>query len=106
MKASHFVDRTYINHFVVMHLHGSTSLGAFVQDYPAHGGVTYANVSGTAKFYYRPKGGKTWRYLGSSKTTSAGVIGSQASGTLSGTFKIVFPAQGNFFGSTAEQSLS
>jgi hypothetical protein len=53
-KNSSFVDRTYVTHFVAMHLNGSTSLAAIVQDYPQSGGTHYANVTGTAKFYYLP----------------------------------------------------
>ena len=106
-KNSSFADRTYVTHFVAMHLHGATSLGAIIQDYPQSGGVHYANVSGTAKFYYLPTGTKTWRYLGASKATSGngGSVAVEPSGTLSGKFKIVFPAQGNFLGSTGTQTL-
>jgi hypothetical protein len=39
-------------------------------------------------------------------TDSDGGIEIEPAGTLNGTFKIVFPAQGNFLGSSAEQSLS
>ena len=95
-KNSSFADRTYVTHFVAMHLHGATSLGAIIQDYPQSGGVHYANVSGTAKFYYLPTGTKTWRYLGASKATSGngGSVAVEPSGTLSGKFKIVLRRPG------------
>jgi hypothetical protein len=106
-KNSSFVDRTYITHFVAMHLNGSTALAAIVQDYPQSGGTHDADVTGTAKFYSLPVGSKSWRYLGASKATSSndGSVGIEPSGTLSGQFKIVFAAQGNFLGSTATQAL-
>ncbi|HTR95222.1 MAG TPA: hypothetical protein VMI73_26115 [Trebonia sp.] len=106
-KNSSFVDRTYVTSFVALHLYGDTSLGAIIQDYPQSGGMHYANVTGTAKFYYLPTGSKTWRYLGASKATSAnpGSVSIEPAGTLSGKFKIVFAAQGNFLGSTGTQTL-
>jgi hypothetical protein len=105
VKPSFWADRTYVTHFVAMHIDGDTSLGAIIQDYPASGGVTYENVSGVAKFYWRPAGGKTWDYLGSSHTSSFGSVEVEPAGTLDGTFQIVFPAQGIFLASNAEQSL-
>jgi hypothetical protein len=106
VKASHFVDRSYVTRFVAMHLNGYTSLAAIMTDYPPRGGVTYATVTGTAKFYYLPTGSSTWRYLGSSKSNGSGDVALGPGGTLDGTFKIVFPAQANFLGSSAKQSLS
>ncbi|TVZ01911.1 hypothetical protein EAS64_31220 [Trebonia kvetii] len=78
-----------------------------MQDWPPSGGVHYANVTGTAKFYYLPVGSKTWRYLGASKATSAngGSVSVEPGETLTGKFKIVFAAQGNFLGSSATQTL-
>ena len=106
IRPSFWADRTYVTHFVALHIDGDTSLGAIMQDYPASGGVTYKNVSGVAKFYWRPVGSKTWRYLGSSHTNSSiGGVSVEPAGTLDGTFQIVFPAQGIFLGSSAEQSL-
>jgi hypothetical protein len=106
-RDSAFVDRTFVDSFVALHLHGATSLGAIMLDYPQSGGVHYANVTGIAKFYYLPAGSKTWRYLGASKATSAngGSVSVEPSGTLSGKFKIIFAAQGNFLGSTGTQTL-
>jgi hypothetical protein len=106
-KDTLFVDRTYVTHFVALHLHGHTSLGAIIQDYPQPGGVHYANVTGIAKFYYEPTGSKTWRYLGESRATSAnpGSVAIEHAGTLDGTFKIIFPAQGDFLGSSGTRSL-
>ena len=107
VKGSFFVDRSYVTNFVALHLSGGTSLGAIMRDFPPNvGSVTDAQVSGTAKFYYRPKGSKTWKYLGSSRTDANGAIGLDEGSELSGTFRIVFPAQGNFLGSSANQSLS
>jgi hypothetical protein len=104
---SFFVDRTYVTHFVAMHLNGHTSLGAIIQDYPQSGGAHYANVTGIAMFYYEPTGSNTWRYLGESRATSAnrGSVGIEPVGTLNGTFKITFPAQGDFLGSSATRFL-
>lgn len=100
-RDSLFTDRTYVTHFVALHLEGGTDLGAIVQDYPQSGGVTYATVRGTAKFYYHPKGTSTWRYLGSARTGSGGSVALALSGTVDGYFRIVFPAQGYFLGSVS-----
>jgi hypothetical protein len=107
-KDTSFVDRTYVTSFVALHTNGDTALGAIIQDYPQAGGVTYANVTGTAKFYYEPSGSRTWRYLGESRVDSGnfGSVAIEPVGTLDGTFRIVFPAQGNFLGSSATRSLS
>jgi hypothetical protein len=107
VQDSSLVDRTYVTHFVAMHLQGSTSLAAIIQDYPQSGGAHYANVTGIAKFYYQPAGSTTWRYLGESRATSsnAGSVAIEPAGTLHGKFKIVFAAQGNFLGSSGTQSL-
>ena len=100
-KNSHFVDRTYVTEFVVLHLYGDTSIGAVMEDYPQSGGAHYTNVTGIAKFYYEPTGSKSWRYLGESRATNAnpGSVAVEPVGTLDGTFKIIFPAQGDFLGS-------
>jgi hypothetical protein len=107
-KNSLFVDRTYVTHFVALHLHGDTSLGARIEDYPQSGGAHYANVTGIAKFYYEPVGSTSWRYLGESRATSAngGSVAVEPGGTLDGKFKIVFAAQGDFLGSSATESLT
>jgi hypothetical protein len=107
-KNSLFVDRTYVTRFVALHLHGDTSLGAFIEDYPQSGGAHYANVTGLAKFYYEPAGSKSWRYLGESRATSAngGSVAVEAGGTLDGNFKIVFLAQGDFLGSSGTKTLT
>jgi len=57
--------------------------------------VHYANVTGIAKFYYKPTNSNTWRYLGQSRATSAnpGSVAIEPADTLEGTFKIIFPAQ-------------
>jgi hypothetical protein len=91
-----------------MHLNGHTSIGALMEDYPQSGGAHYANVTGIAKFYYEPTGSKSWRYLGESSATSAnhGSVAVEPGGTLDGTFKIVFAAQGDFLGSSATHSLT
>ena len=107
-KNSLFADRTYVTHFVVLHLYGDTSIGALMEDYPQSGGTHYTNVTGIAKFYYEPTGSKSWRYLGESRATNAnpGSVSVEPVGTLHGKFKIVFPAQGNFLGSSATHSLT
>jgi hypothetical protein len=108
VKDSLFADRTYVTHFVAMHFNGDTGLAAIIQDYPQSGGVSYANVTGTAKFYYEPNGSRSWQYLGEAHTDAAAYPGSVAiepGGTLDGTFKIVFPAQGDFLGSSASEYL-
>ncbi len=107
-RDSFFVDRTYVTHFVAVHLNGDTSLAAIIQDFPQSGGVHYADVTGIAKFYYEPSGSKKWRYLGDSRATRAngGSVAVEPAGTLDGKFKIVFAAQGDFLGSTGTRSLS
>ena len=73
-RGSFFTDRTYVTHFVAMHLNGTTSLAAIIQDWPQSGGVSYTTPRGVAKFYYRPTGTSNWRYLGSSRTDSQGSV--------------------------------
>jgi hypothetical protein len=107
-KGSFFVDRTYVTLFVALHLYGGTSIAAIMEDYPQSGGVNLLNVTGASRLYYRPTGSKNWRYMGSCRVgtgVTSGDVGWSLSGTLSGTFKIVFPAQGDFLGSSAERSL-
>jgi hypothetical protein len=104
-RDSFFTDRTYVTHFVALHLEGDTALGAIVQDYPQSGGVTDATVKGVAKFYYHPKGTSTWRYLGSDRTSSFGAVAYSLAGTVDGYFRIVFPAQGYFLGSQSTEYL-
>jgi hypothetical protein len=97
-----------VTHFVAMHLSGGTSIAAIVQDYPQSGGVNLFNVTGVGKLYYRPTGSKTWRYLGSCRVgtgSTSGDVEWSLAGPLDGTFKIAFPALGNFLGSSAEESL-
>jgi hypothetical protein len=107
-RDSHFVDRTYVTHVVAMHLFGDTGVAAIMQDYPqtGGGGASYLTVTGIAKFYYLPQGGKTWRYLGSGRANSSTNPSVEVAGTLDGHFRIVFPAQGDFLGSSATTSLS
>lgn len=105
-KDSLFVDRTYIDNVVAMHLHGYTSLAATVQEYDRSGGATYANVTGVAKFYYRASGSKTWHYLGSDRCDNYGNVALGVSGTVDGYFRIAFPTQGDFLGSSATKYLS
>jgi hypothetical protein len=72
------------------------------------GGVNLFDVTGVGKLYYRPTGSKIWRYLGSCRVgtgSTSGDVEWDLGRTLDGTFKIVFPAQGNFLGSSAEESL-
>jgi hypothetical protein len=105
-RDSFFADRTYVTHVVAMHLSGGTDIAAIMQDYPPAGGVSYLTVTGVAKFYYLPQGGKSWRYLGSARASSSNNPAVDVSGTLDGHFRIVFPAQGDFLGSSATTSLS
>ena len=98
---SFFVDRSYVTHVVALHLHGYTDLAAIVQDYPQSGGVTYAQVTGTVYLYYHPRGTSTWRYLSSARTDGQGNVAFARAGTINGYFRIVFPAQGHFLGSSA-----
>jgi hypothetical protein len=107
-KGSFFVDSTYVNQFVALHFNGLTDVAAIMTDYPPSGGENFFNVTGASRLYYRPTGSKNWRYLGSCRVgtgLTSGDVEWSLSGTLSGTFKIVFPAQGDFLGSSAEQSL-
>lgn len=106
-RDSFFVDRTYVTHVVAMHLYGGTDVACIMQDYPEAGGsgASYLTVTGVAKFYYLPEGSKDWRYLGSGRTNSSGSPAIDVSGTLDGHFRIVFPAQGDFLGSSATTSL-
>lgn len=108
-RASFFVDKTYIENVVVEDINGPTAVGAFILDYPSSGGENLASVVGIARLYNRPRGSTTWRYMGSSRVETGsgeGVVSWGLNGSVTGTFKIVFPAQGDFLGSSAEQSLN
>ena len=60
-----------------------------------------ANVTGVVKFYNRAKGAKTWRYLGSARVQSNGLVAFSMKGTFNGNYQAVFPAQGYFLASSA-----
>jgi hypothetical protein len=100
VRNSYAADGTFISDFHSQYSHGTTFLGAVVQDYDD--GSPFEFVQGTAKFYYLPKGSRTWRYLGSSGTDTGGGVSLLLTGALHGHVRIVFPAQGHFLGSSAE----
>jgi hypothetical protein len=90
---------------VVMHLEGTTDVPCIMEDVPRAGGASFGAVTGVDKFYYLPHGAKTWQYLGAAHTDDSGNAAIDVLGTLDGQFRIVFPAQGDFLGSSGTASL-
>jgi hypothetical protein len=96
------VDRTYLQ-VSARSENGETSMNALVLDHTQNSPpyMYIANVTGVVKFYNRPKGTKTWRYLGSARVQSNGQAAFSMKATLNGNYQAVFPAQGYFLASSA-----
>ena len=94
-KDSFFVERTYVNEIVALHLHGGTDFGAIMDDLPVSDGTANA-VTGAAKFYYRAKGSSTWHYLGSDRTDRNGSVAISVGRTIDGYFPHQFSRAGPF----------
>jgi hypothetical protein len=80
-----------------------TEIQAQVQDSCATGQQSFGEVSGqVAEVYYSPRGSTTWSLLGQARTDANGFVDYMSDGSLRGSFKVVFPAQGYYLGSTSQ----
>jgi len=80
-----------------------TEVQAQVQDSCAAGQQSFGEVSGqVAEVYYRPRGSTTWSLLGQARTDANGFVDYTNGDALRGYFKVVFPAQGYYLGSTSQ----
>src|SRR5262249_51447183 len=80
-----------------------TEVQAQVQDSCATGQQSFGDVSGqVAEVYYRAKGSTTWSLLGQTRTDANGFVDYTSDDSLRGDFKVVFPAQGYYLGSTTQ----
>ncbi|TYB46723.1 hypothetical protein [Actinomadura chibensis] len=60
-------------------------------------GTGYTGYSGKSmRIYFRPKGGKTWTYMGSAKTNSSGDFRKGFTAKASGTWRAYFPGTSRF----------
>jgi hypothetical protein len=98
------VDHTYEEDLYSFRASTYTNVEAYVRDQPPISSNTFAGypVPGTARLYYHPRGTTQWTYLGSQRTDFQGFVGWTITKYRTGYFKIVFPAQGNYLGSSAE----
>jgi hypothetical protein len=80
-----------------------TDVQAQVQDSCATGQQSFGEVSGqVAEVYYRSRGSTGWSLLGQARTDANGFVDYMSDGSLRGDFKVVFPAQGYYLGSTSQ----
>ncbi len=95
------VDNTCVTGLTVGHADGRTQVGGEVQDSCGPGEASFGPVRGTFDVYFHPRGTTKWRLLGSARTGSGSLSFTRA-GTLNGYFKVVFPAQWYYLGSTSK----
>ena len=101
------VDRTYVTQMSGGRVGSYTDIGAIVQDWPwPSGGESFGTVKGVAKLYYHPRGTTKWTYLASATLQARGAVQFVYHRSLSGYFEVVFPAQGNYLGSSGEKKVS
>lgn len=98
------VDHTYEEDLYTFRAPAYTNVEAYVRDEPSNLSNTFFGypAPGIAQLYYHPRGTTHWTYLGSKRTDFQGFVGWSTSKPLTGYFKIVYPAQGNYLGSSAE----
>jgi hypothetical protein len=98
------VDHTYEDGLYTFRAPAYTNVEAYILDEPSKPGDTLSGypVPGIAQLYYHPRGTTHWTYLGSKRTDFQGFVGWSTGKPLTGYFKIVFPAQGNYLGSSVE----
>jgi hypothetical protein len=94
------VDNTCVTGLTVGHANGRTQVGGEVQDSCGPGEASFGPVRGTYDVYFHPRGTTKWRLIGSARTGN-GSLGFTRAGTLNGYFKVVFPAQWYYLGSTS-----
>jgi hypothetical protein len=97
------VDRTCVTGLTVTHSGGQTRVGGEVQD-ACGSWESFGPVRGTYKVYFHPRGTTKWRLLGTARTSSGGGVSFTHAGTLSGYFRVVFPAQGFYLASTSRSA--
>jgi hypothetical protein len=96
------VDNTCITNLTVTHTNGRTQVAGEVQDSCASWETSFGPVKGTYKVYFHPRGTTKWRLLGSALTSSRGGLSFTHAGILNGYFKVLFPAQWYYLGSTSK----
>jgi hypothetical protein len=98
------VDRTYEEALYTYRGSTYTNVEAYIRDQPSNVANTFFGnpIPGIARLYYHPRGTTSWTYLGSKHTDFQGFVGWSTGKPLTGYFKIVFPAQGNYLGSSVE----
>jgi hypothetical protein len=94
------VDNTCVTGLTVGHANGRTQVGGEVQDSCGPGEASFGPVRGTYDVYFHPRGTTNWRLLGSARSGNGSLSFTRA-GTLNGYFKVVFPAQWYYLGSTS-----
>jgi hypothetical protein len=96
-------DQTCVTGLTVSRGRARTEVQAQVQDSCATGQRSFGKVSGqVAEVYYHPRGSTTWSLLGQARTDTNGFVDYTSGDALRGYFKVVFPAQGYYLGSTSQ----
>ena len=94
-------DQTCITGLTVSRGRTGTEVQAQVRDSCATGQRSFGEVSGqVAEVYYHPRGSTAWSLLGQVQTDANGFVDYVNGGALRGYYKVVFPAQGYYLGST------
>lgn len=99
---SFITDRTF-SHVSHVGISGSrTIVSGWVRDWNATGQQTFGNIVGPyVKVYYHSRSTSTWSYLGEVRTAAGGNVTFTENKALHGYFRLVFPAFGNYLGSTS-----
>ena len=102
------VDHTYEEDLYTYRASTYTNVEAYIRDEPSNLSNTFFGypVPGIAQLYYHPRGTTHWTYLGNKHTDFQGFVGWSIGKSRTGYFKIVFPAQGNYLGSSVEVKVS
>jgi hypothetical protein len=101
--AAFITDQTCVTGLTANRLRTSTEVQAQVQDSCATGQRSFGKVSGqVAEVYYHPRGSTTWSLLGQVRTDANGFVDYVNDGALRGSYKVVFPVQGYYLGSTSQ----
>jgi hypothetical protein len=102
------VDHTYEEALYTYRASTYTNVEGYIRDEPSSLSNTFFGnpIPGIAQLYYHPRGTTHWTYLASQHTSFQGSVGWSIHKSLRGYFKIVFPAQGNYLGSSVEVKVS
>jgi hypothetical protein len=96
-------DQTCVTGLAISNSRRSTTVQARVQDSCATGQRSFGKVNGqVAEVYYHARSSTTWSLLGQTRTDANGFVDYLNDGALRGYFKVVFPAQGYYLGSTSQ----